>query len=219
MKMLCISCSNVLHRKDESASTKVCELTEEIAKEQKVNIDIETIRLSDYHLKNCIFCGRCMEDRRCFYDQDFNAIYHELSVSDRILLVVPFYSVIPSKLTMIMEKLNQLYYTAWLRDPDVKFDFSGKKVAVIGHGGSVLQDNPHAAQAYQDLLLNPLNYSLTSIGFNVIGLKSSTKGVVFGVEGYKEMNDAIFPIMIHNWKAIKSIISPLVINLLQYKIY
>jgi multimeric flavodoxin WrbA len=216
MEILCVSCSNVLQKKNESASTKVCELIREIVQEKQGSIQVETIRLVDYTLSNCIFCGQCLHGEQCIYDDDFNQIYQKIKESDRIILVVPFYSVIPSKLTMIMEKVNQIYYTAWLENPGQEFTLSGKKITVIAHGGSVLQDNPNAGKIYQNLLLKPLEYSLTSFGFDIVGLdEDSVKGTIFGVESYSNRDDAIFPDMIHNWSAIKDTISPLVNKLIQ----
>jgi len=216
MKLLCISCSNVLHKKDESASLKVCDLIQEIVQDQEKPVQVETLRLVDYELSNCIFCGRCLEQGQCIYDDAFNQIYQEMQESDGLVLVVPFYSVVPSKLTMIMEKVNQIYYTTWLKNPDQTFSLGGKKAAIIAHGGSILQDNPQAQKAYQDLLLKPLNYSLASFGFDVVGLDGDdVKGVVFGVEGYDSRDDAVFPDMVHNWSAIKDTIAPLVSQLVQ----
>ena len=184
MKILCVSCSNVHHKKNESASTKVCELVAEIARRQPESIDVETIKLVEYKLSSCIFCGQCLKEERCVYDENFNQIYQKMKKSDRIILVVPFYSVIPSKLIVIMEKVNQLYYTAWLNNPDTAFAFSGKKIAVIAHGGSILHDNPDTVKVYRNLLLKPLNYSLTSFGFDVVGLDGdNVKGAIFGVVG------------------------------------
>lgn len=215
MKLLCVSCSNVLHKKDESASTKVCDLIQEIVQDQESPVQVETLRLIDYELSNCIFCGRCLEEGQCIYDDAFNRIYQEMQESDMLVLVVPFYSVVPSKLTMIMEKINQIYYTAWLKNPDQTFSLSGKRAAIIVHGGSILQDNPQAEIAYQDLLIKPLNYSLASFGLDVAGLDSDgIKGVVFGVEGYDSRDDAVFPDMVHNWETIKDAIAPLVSKLI-----
>jgi len=216
MKILSISCSNVLHKKDESASTKVCELVGEIAREGNEVIQNEIIRLVDYKLSNCIFCGQCLNEAKCFHDDDFNQIYQKVREYERLILVVPFYSGIPSKLSMIMEKINQIYYTSWLKNPDEEFCLKGKKAAIIAHGGSNLQDYPEAGKTYQDLLLKPLNYSLESFGFDVVGLdEGSVKGEIFGVEGYNNKDNETFPDMIHNWVAIKEIISPLVNKLIQ----
>jgi multimeric flavodoxin WrbA len=214
MKIVLISCSNVLHKKDSSISTRVCEFAGKIARRQKDGILTETLRLCDYKLVNCIFCGRCSDQGRCAYDPGFNAVYQKLCESDAILLVVPFYSVIPSKLTMLMEKINQLYYTTWIERPQAKFTLAGKPIAVIAHGGSVLRDNPAAAVNYAELLLKPLNYSLKSLGLDVVGPgNENARGVFFGVEGYKKSPDSIFPDMLHNWQEVEAIISPLVASL------
>ncbi len=211
MKIVMISCSNVLHKKDNSISTRVCELAEKVAGQQKQAVITETVRLGDYKLINCIFCGKCADGAGCVYDPAFNAVYQKLCKSDAIILVVPFYSVIPSKLTMLIEKINQLYYTAWIEQPQAKFTLSGKKIAVIAHGGSVLRDNPAAAVNYRELLLKPLNYALKSLGLDVVGPgNENARGVIFGVEGYTESAVSIFPDMLHDWEAIETIISPLV---------
>jgi multimeric flavodoxin WrbA len=210
MKIVMISCSNVLHKKDNSISTQVCELAEKVAGQQRQAVITETVQLCDYKLVNCIFCGRCADGGGCAYDPAFNAVYQKLRDSDAIILVVPFYSVIPSKLSMLLEKINQLYYTAWIEQPQAKFTLAGKKIAVIAHGGSVLRDNPAAAENYSELLLRPLNYSLKSLGLDVVGPgNENARGVLFGVEGYKKSQDSIFPDMLHNWQDIEAIISPL----------
>jgi multimeric flavodoxin WrbA len=210
MKIVLISCSNVLHKKDNSISTRVCELAKKIAGQQKASVQTEILQLCDYKLANCIFCGRCSDEGRCAYDPAFNSLYQKLCESDAIILVVPFYSAIPSKVSMLMEKINQLYYTAWIKQPQAKFTLSGKKTAIIAHGGSVLRDNPAAAANYRELLLKPLNYSLKSLGLDVVGGGvENAQGVLFGVEGYTETADSIFPDMLHNWEEIEAIISPL----------
>ena len=211
MKIVMVSCSNVLHKKDTSISTRVCELAERVAGQQKQAVITETVRLCDYKLVNCIFCGKCADGAGCAYDPAFNAVYQKLCDSDAIILVVPFYSVIPSRLSMLLEKINQLYYTAWIEQPQARFSLSGKKTAVIAHGGSVLQDNPAAAVNYVELLLKPLNYALKSLGLDVVGPgNENARGVIFGVEGYAESADSIFPDMLHDWEAIEAMISPLV---------
>ena len=216
MKILCVSCSNVVNKKKDSASTKVCELVAEIAHSRQESIAVEIIKLVDHKLTNCIFCGQCVKDERCVYDEDFNQIYQKMKGSDGIILAVPFYSVIPSKLIVIMEKVNQLIYTAWLKNSESAFSLHRKKIAVIAHGGSVLHKNPETVKVYRSLLLKPLNYSLTSLGFDVVGLDGDdVKGTLFGVEGYINRDDVIFPDMVHNWTAIRETISPLVNKLIE----
>ncbi|MHA2273400.1 MAG: flavodoxin family protein [Candidatus Hodarchaeales archaeon] len=209
MKILCISGSNVQHKRKSSASTKICQKIERIIEEKsEAKIDRETIALLDFKLTPCIFCGKCVENSKCAYDEGFNAIYSKIENSDGIIVVVPHYAIIPAKLTMMMEKLNQIYYTAWIRDPNAKFALAGKKVAIIGHGGSDERSFDH----YKEYLIKPLNYLFGSLQFQVIGISEQTpKGEVFGVTGMKETEDSIFPDMVHDWDNIEERITPLVL--------
>jgi multimeric flavodoxin WrbA len=205
-----------VHKKDDSTSTRVCELAEKIMGAQQADILTQTIRLSDFTFSNCIFCGRCMQHQACIYDPAFNTFYQNLCASDRFLLVVPFYSVIPSKVAMLLEKLNQFYYTTWLRDPQAKFALSGKKIAVIAHGGSNLKEQQHIAATYRDLLLKPLHYSFTSLGFDVLGAgDGDARRAVFGVEGFAHNKDSIFPDMRIDWEYVTQTIRPLVLDLIR----
>jgi len=216
MKIVSISCSNVVHKRNDSTSTKVCELIAEIIHEINKGMQNEIVRLVDHQLINCKFCGKCVNIGQCIYDDGFNAIYEKIRSCDRLILVVPFYSVVPSKLTMVMEKMNQIYYSSWLKNPEQEYCLKGKKVAIIAHGGSNLEEYPEGRKIYQELLINSLNYSLGSLGFDIIRLdKSGVNGEVFGVEGYNNPEGALFPDMVHNWHRIKETISPLVKELIQ----
>ena len=50
MKIVLISCSNVLHKRDTSISTRIGELAGKIASRQKEGVLTETPRLCDYKL-------------------------------------------------------------------------------------------------------------------------------------------------------------------------
>ena len=214
MKLLCISCSNVLHKGPDSASTRVCHLVEQLARQSQPELVTTTLSLVDFKLKNCLFCGQCRDAGRCTSDEQFNALYAQLCASDRIVLVVPFYAIVPAKLTMLLEKLNQIFYTAWLRNPDEPSALRGKKVVLVAHGGSNLTDNPEAAQNYRALLLKPLNYCWNSLGTELIGPEvDAVKGIVFGVTGYETVDGAVFPEMVHDWQGIEELLTPLAAEL------
>ncbi|MFX0115394.1 MAG: hypothetical protein ACFFB3_12665 [Candidatus Hodarchaeota archaeon] len=121
-------------------------------------------------------------------------------------MVVPHYAIIPSKLAKIMEKLNQVFYTAWIRDPNAKFALAGKKVAIIGYGGSDETGFDH----YKENILKPLNFLFGSLQFQVIGIDDQTpKGIVLGVMEMNENDKSIFPDTVHDWKEIEEKIAPL----------
>ena len=216
MKITCISASNVMHKQETSASRKTCDLAGEIIRAHAEDADTQTICLSGYNFENCTFCGCCAQGRGCIHDQVFNDFYRHILESDSLVMVVPFYSIVPSRVSMFMEKLNQFYYTAWLRDPKTENPMSGKKVAVIAHGGTNLENSTLTASLYRDLLLQPLNYSFRSLGFQVVGAGEETPGgVVFGVEGYARDPSSIFPAMVHDWEKVRRTITPLILQLLQ----
>lgn len=66
------------------------------------------------------------------------------------------------------------------------------------------------------MILGPLNYLFSSLQFNVIGLPEQTPplNTVFGIAGFNETKDSIFPDMIHDWVKIEQILEPLVVNFL-----
>lgn len=201
MKILCISGSNVVHKRNDSGSTKTCELIQQIilGKTGKTH-EIKILPLVEFNFKPCIFCGNCQNSNHCPYDPDFNSLYLEISHADLIYMVIPHYSIIPAKITMIMEKLNQLYYTAWLKSPDEPYPTSDKYVGLIGHGGSDEQSNEH----YRQMILTPMEYIFTSMGFNVLGNgEENPNGIVFGVNSLKNDPSSIFPTMVHNWAGIE----------------
>lgn len=136
MKFLLFSSSNVQHKRNDNTSTKTwMKIIDLLVRHSKVKIDTSLITLLDYNFKLCIFCGECANNGIYPYDKDFNKIFQLLKESDGLFLVVPHYSIIPAKLTILLEKLNQFYYTAWIKNPKVDFSLKGKKVAIIGHGG------------------------------------------------------------------------------------
>ncbi|MFW9924438.1 MAG: flavodoxin family protein [Candidatus Thorarchaeota archaeon] len=208
MRILCLSSSNVLHRKENSASTKICELIGKIISEKDSSIGVEILKLQDYNFSPCIFCGKCQDSIECPYDIAINKIFLEFVQSDGIFLVVPHYSIIPAKLTIILEKLNQFYYTQWLKNPDQDYPLKNKKIALVVHGGGDTTSYEH----YREYLLKPLNYLFQSLGFTILGKKDQPfpLGLTLGITKMTKSDTSIFPDMVHDWSAIEEILKPYV---------
>ncbi|MGM0641114.1 MAG: flavodoxin family protein [Thermotogota bacterium] len=200
IRHLCISTSNVNHKKNDSASTKTCEIIKDLVedKENKVNI----IKLVEHKLKPCKFCGSCVKDGKCIKKDDFNDIFSKMKKADIIYFVVPHYSIIPAKMTMIFEKINELLYTSWIKDPNFNWVLKDKKAFIIAHGGTNIEEMPEAEKLYEKNIIEPMKFLLKSFGMNVLK-NGDTDGYIFGVEKMKEKNKALFPDMIHDWDKIK----------------
>jgi multimeric flavodoxin WrbA len=212
MRIVCLSASNVKHKRENGSSLRICEEIKNQITEIDQNNSIKIVSLLDYKLTPCIFCGKCKDESVCAYDSNFNLLFDEFKTTDVIFLVIPHYMVIPSKLTIILEKLNQIYYTAWLRNPDEAWALKGKKIALIAHGGG----DERSFDQYKNFILKPLNYVFSSFQFDVIGVnEEKPKGIVFGVKGMKDSEEFVFPDMIYDWDEIKQFIKPLVINAIQ----
>jgi len=205
-------------KKDESASTKVCNLIEELIDSDK--FDITILPLVNYDLKACHLCGDCSLSQRCSYDKNFNKIYEKIIESDYIFFVVPHYSPIPSKLLIVFEKINEILYSAYLKNSEFLSPNKETRVGVIGHGGMV--ENEKTLKYYHDQLVTPISNVLRSLSFNVIGVNDDfPNGSVFGLNNGNclVMNDEkVFPDIIQDYDMIKTRIEPLIYNVLNIKI-
>lgn len=111
MKVLCISASNILHSKGNSISQILCSNISEILSEKEIMCEIVDLR--DFRLHPCIGCGKCFENKRCSNDTDFNTIYEKVIESHAIFFVSPHYAPIPAKLSMMLEKMEEITFLHW----------------------------------------------------------------------------------------------------------
>jgi multimeric flavodoxin WrbA len=105
-----------------------------VKREHGNNIEVETVRFTDYDFKPCIMCGGCAREGKCLYDEAFNILFSKMAAADGIILVCPHYATIPSKLMMVLEKLEEMTFISYCLKKE-SYALSGKPVAVIGHGG------------------------------------------------------------------------------------
>lgn len=214
MIITCISSSNVKSMKDNSASAKVCGLIKKIIKEKgNDEVKVNTIPLVDYEFKPCIMCGKCSETGKCISDDSFNEIYSKILESEGIFLVVPHYATIPSKLTMILEKIQEFCFIHYCKDNKSHFALHKRPIGIIAHGGQEISDE--VLKYYKKALLDVVANSLAGVGMKIIGTNEEyPNGVIFGIKDMKKVEGKLLPDMVHDMEDIKERITPLINNML-----
>jgi hypothetical protein len=213
-RIVCISASNIKHAKNWSTSTKICCMIKEmILQELEDHATIDIIPLADYELKPCIGCGECFKSGTCAHDEAFNRIMSFLTRADGIVFVSAHYAPIPSKLTMLLEKIEQLAFLPRFNDATWHSPLYKKPVALIGHGGGTKETLPHYKKLVLDIIENALSWP---VEMQIVEIdETQPNGVVFPVKQVKKDPNSIFPIQEYDWNNIQHRIEPLITNLLK----
>jgi multimeric flavodoxin WrbA len=211
MKITCISASNIEVARQNSASTRACALVGELLAEENLpDLEVDILSLIDFDLIPCRMCGGCVKAGSCIHDEAFNAVYDRLKAADALFLVVPHYAPIPSKVMILLEKLEEMAYLGWVQDPTYPLPLSGKPVGVIGHGGQ----GSEALRYYKTALLDPVSGALASVGMKVVSAGEDwPNGVTFGIKSLRKREGSVFVEIEHNWEEVRGKIAPLVRNM------
>lgn len=214
MHIICISASNIKHAGENSTSLKTCRLIKKIVEAKaSENIDAEIIPLVDYELKPCMGCGKCFARESCINDDAFNQIYNLLAKADALFIVSAHYAPIPAKLSMLLEKIEQLAFLKRFNNEDYRSPLFGKPVGVIAHGGGTEEIIKYYKEPVLDSIWNALSYP---VEMNIVGADDNqNNGVVFPVKNVRKDQDSIFPVQEYNWADVEKRISPLIDNVLE----
>lgn len=212
LQVTCVSASNVQNARQQSASTRTCELVAEILRSQPgADVQVEIVRLLDYELTPCRMCGDCFINSECERDPDFNRVFAHLKAADAIFLVCPHYAPLPSKLVMLLEKMEEIAYLNSCANPDYRFPLHGKPLGLIAHGGQ----GEAAVPYYRQALLEPLANAFSSLQARVIPSDAENPlGAAFGIQSISGQTDSIFVKIEHDWDIVRRRITPLVMNVL-----
>ncbi len=213
MKIVCLSASNIEPFRASSASTRACELVRDLVQAQPgfASVEVEILPLIDYELKPCRMCGKCLPTGRCARDEAFNQLQDHLAAADAIFVVCPHYALIPSKLMIILEKMQEISYLHWCQDNSYRLPYAGKPLGLVAHGGQTAEALPY----YRKSLLDPLATICASVGLRVVGAGvDEPTGVVFGITSLSMPKDSIFVTIEHDWNDIRHSLAPLVRNVL-----
>lgn len=210
MKLLCISASNIELFRQKSASTRACQVAAELAAERAA-VESEILALVDYEMTPCRMCGSCLASGRCCRDEAFNQVYERMQAADAVLVVVPHYAPIPSKLAILCEKLQEMAFLNICQNNRYRGPLYKKPVAVVAHGG---QTNEAIPQYYNTLAV-PVATSLASVSMRPVGASEEMPyGTAFGIRSLTMPKDSIFCSIEHDWDDVRARLTPLVENLI-----
>lgn len=225
MNILCLSASNSRKAVEDSVSFKVCQIAArqletssqpmESQGRSAEALQVEIASLQHFDLLPCSLCGHCAETGSCVSNPDFNALFERMRLADKLLFVVPHYSPLPSKLMALFEKINEIAYAGWLKDPSTVSPLADKPFAVIGHGG--MTETPEVLSYYQEAILKPVSRTLRSLGLHWCA-GEHFEGAVFGLSSdscLKALPEAIFPDILIEEDRIAMRIQPVIQALAQ----
>ncbi len=211
MKITCISASNVEGAREHSASTRACELIRELVLESDAAAQVEILPLIDFEMKSCRMCGECLTGGKCTRDGAFNQVYAQLVGADALFVVCPHYAPLPSKMMILLEKLEEMAYLNWCQNEAYRSPLYKKPVGLVAHGGQTAEALPY----YKTALLDPLAMAFASVQMRVVGVDEPwPNGVVFGIQNLEKVPDSIFVKIEHDWGEVRNRLAPLVKNTL-----
>ena len=188
MKITCISGSNILNSTSESTSLQLCAVIAQIA--ARKHISCEIIDLRNYVLSPCTGCGCCYNTRRCHMDAGFNEIYEKLTLSDCIFFISPHYAPIPAKVSMLLEKMEQITFLHWWKDNSYRSELYHLSAGIISHGGGA----QWALKSYKAMVNDTIANALETIQCRVIPFDSEwNTGISLPISKIEE-TDSIFPV-------------------------
>lgn len=196
-KAVCISASNMMGSRKQSASYLICEKIKGMLEGSQVPCTIVDMR--EYEINSCIGCGKCFGDRRCCRDPEFNRIYDVLTWADWCFFVSPHYAPIPAKLCMLLEKMEQITFLHWWKDDSYRSELYGKLTGIISHGGG----EKWALNSYKAMVNDTIANALDTIQMRVVPFNSEwDTGISLPVERVR-MEEGIFPIQEYDWETIE----------------
>ncbi|MEN6409278.1 MAG: NAD(P)H-dependent oxidoreductase [Anaerolineaceae bacterium] len=208
MRILCISASNVERARDHSASLRTCALIRDLIQTEAPEHEVILLPLLDIEMNPCRMCGGCVGVSRCKRDPQFNSVLEACETADAVFLVCPHYAPLPSKVMMMLEKMEEIVFLNGSVDEQYRFPLAGKPIGIIAHGG---QTSPGAIPYYRSALLEPLANAFRSTGMQVIpAADNEPDGAVFGIQKITLPEGEIFVRIEHDWDAIRVRLIPLV---------
>ena len=197
MNAICISASIISNSYKESTSYKICERIKVILSQRE--IECEIIDLREFDLSPCIGCGKCFDSKRCCKDKDFNEIYNKIINSNCVFFVSPHYAPIPAKLSMLLEKMEEITFLHWWKDNTYKSEVYNIPAGIISHGGG----SDWALSSYKAMVNDTIANALDTIQCKIVPYDDEwNTGISLPIHNVIEKED-IFPIQEYDWEMIE----------------
>lgn len=196
MKVVCISSSNILSSQNQSTSYQICKRVSGILIEKGILCEI--IDLRKYSLSPCIGCGKCFDKKRCCNDTAFNRIYDKFTHSDCLFFISPHYAPIPAKLSILLEKMEEITFLHWWKDNTYRSEMYGLPTGIISHGGGA----DWALKSYKSMVNDTIANALDTIQCEIVPYNSEwNTGISLPVSKVVE-KESIFPIQEYDWDSM-----------------
>lgn len=131
-RAVCISASNIVKNQKQSTSYYISGMIQGALKGKEISCEILDLR--KYEFSACTGCGRCRVDKRCSQDADFNQFYEKLAGTDYLFFISPCCAPIPAKLSMLLEKMEQMTALSWQKDNLCQPGMGGVLAGIISYG-------------------------------------------------------------------------------------
>lgn len=197
MNAICISASNIINSHNESISYKLCEEVVKVLMSDGVSCEIVDLR--NYDLSPCIGCGKCFDSKRCCRDKDFNTLYNKIVESDCLFFVSPHYAPIPAKLSMLLEKMEEITFLHWWKDNTYKSEMYNLRAGIISHGGG----SDWALSSYKAMVNDTIANALDTIQCKVVPYNDEWNTGISLPVSTVETGEGIFPIQRYDWSTMK----------------
>ena len=194
MNAVCISASNIQSSRKSSISYRLCKKVEQAL--SQIGITCTIFDLREYNLSPCSGCGKCFDGKRCCRDKDFNTIYSAITCSDSLFIVSPHYAPVPAKLCMLLEKMEEITFLHWWKDPAYQSEVYHLPTGIISHGGG----SDWALPSYKAMVNDTIANALDTIQCKVIPYNAEwNTGISLPVQDVIQEKE-IFPVQIYDWK-------------------
>ncbi len=112
----------------------------------------------------------------------------------------PHYAPIPAKLSMLLEKMEQITFLHWWKDNTYKSELYGLYTGIISHGGGA----QWALKSYKAMVNDTIANALDTIQCKIIPYnKEWNTGISLPVKNVAE-EESIFPIQTYDWDEIEN---------------